>query len=319
MRILICDDTFPSMIDILRKLLPQDHVRVCRQTEVPREAPWAEVLIPAMARITAGIIRTCPNLRLIQQFGVGLEGVELSAAAELGIPVANVPGVEAPVHAESTAEGGVFLMMACARRYKLCQKVLTEGYWGRPQGEALIGRIALIIGLGAVGKALASRLVPLGMKVMALDIDPQPDVVQRLGLERLADPSRLEDLLPRADFVVSTVTLTPQTRGMLNASVFERMKPTSFVINISRGPVVNEEDLLKALDHGSIAGAGLDVLIQEPPDPTHPLVRHEKVVITPHTAGVTEQSFTALARAVADNIERLRRGESLRNLAPYPS
>lgn len=319
MRILICDDTFPAMIDILRGLLQQDHVRVCRQQEVSREAPWAEVLIPAMARITGEIIRACPDLRLIQQFGVGLEGVEMGAAADRGIPVANVPGREAPVHAECTAEGGVFLMMACARRYKLCQKVLAEGRWGRPQGEALIGRTALIIGLGAVGKALAARLVPLGMQVMALDVDPQPDAAKSLGLALLADPGRLEELLPRADFVISTVTLTPRTRGMLNASVFERMKPTAFVINISRGPVVNEGDLLRALDAGSIAGAGLDVLIQEPPDPTYSLVRHERVVITPHTAGVTEQSFGALGRAVAENIERLRRGEALRNLASYAS
>jgi phosphoglycerate dehydrogenase-like enzyme len=129
----------------------------------------------------------------------------------------------------------------------------------------------------------------------------------------LAHPSRLNELLPRADFVISTVTLTPQTRGMLNVSVFERMKPTAFVINISRGSIVNEEDLIKALDNGLIAGAGLDVLVQEPPGPFHALVRHEKVVITPHTAGVTDQSFTALGRAVADNVERLRRGEAVRN------
>ena len=313
MRILICDDMFPSMIDAIRTLLPEDDVQVCRQTEVARQAPWAEVLIPAMARITADIIRSCPDLRLIQQFGVGLEGIDLGAAADRSIAVANVPGGEAPVHAECTAEGGLFLMLACARRYNLCRRILTEGRWGRPQGEALIGRTALIIGLGSVGKALAARLVPLRMKVIALDVDPQPGVAQKLGLELVAHPNRLKELLPRADFVISTVTLALQTRGMLNVSVFERMKPTAFVINISRGPIVNEEDLIKALDKGLIAGAGLDVLVQEPPGPFHPLVRHEKVVITPHTAGVTDQSFTALGRAVADNVERLRRGQAVRN------
>jgi phosphoglycerate dehydrogenase-like enzyme len=315
MRILICDDTFPSMIDTIRTLLPHDQVRVCRQTEVPREAPWAEVLIPAMARITGDIIRSCTDLRLIQQFGVGLEGVDLAAARERGLVVANVPGGEAPVHAECTAEGGVFLMMACARRYNLCRKTLREGGWGRPQGEALIGRSALIIGLGAVGKALAARLVPMKMNVLALDVNPQPGVPERLGLELLAHPNRLNELLPLADFVISTVTLTAETRGMLNIAVFERMKPTAFVINISRGPIVNEDDLILALDRGLIAGAGLDVLNEEPPGPYHPLVRHEKVVLTPHTAGVTDQSFTALGRAVAENVERLRRGEAVRNAA----
>jgi D-3-phosphoglycerate dehydrogenase/(S)-sulfolactate dehydrogenase len=122
-------------------------------------------------------------------------------------------------------------------------------------------------------------------------------------------------MLPEADFVISTVTLTPETRGLLNLTVFERMKSTAFVINISRGPIVNEDDLLTALDRGLIAGAGLDVMSQEPPGPDHPLVNHERVVVTPHTAGVTEQSFTALGRAVADNVARLKRGEPLENVA----
>jgi phosphoglycerate dehydrogenase-like enzyme len=305
---------FPSMIDTIRRLLPEDEVRVCNQSEVARVAPWAEVLIPAMARISDEIIGSCPGLKLIQQFGVGLEGVNRSAAAERGIPVANVPGSEVPVHAECTAEGGVFLMMACARRFNQCRSVLAEGKWGRPQGQALIGKTALIIGLGAVGKALATRLVALGMKVMALEAAPQPDEARRLGLELIEGPGQMYDLLPGADFLVSTVTLTPQTHGLLNASVFGRMKPEAFVINISRGPVVNEEDLLSALNKGTIAGAGLDVLIKEPPGSSHPLVGHEKVVITPHTAGVTEQSFSELGRAVAENIGRLKRGEKLHNL-----
>ena len=315
MKILICADMFPVMIETVTRLLPEDEVRVCLQKEVPSQAPWAEVLIPAMTRLTPEIIQSAPNLKLIQQFGVGLEGVDLEAAAARGIPVANVPGDQAPVHAECTAEGGVFLMMACARQYKSCQQTLARGEWGRPSGEALIDRTALIIGLGAVGQALAARLVPLGMRVVASDILARSEAAEKLGLDRLEDPSKLSELLPEADFVISTVTLTPETQGLFNRAVFERMKPTAFVVNISRGPIVNEEDLLAALNQGLIAGAGLDVLNQEPPAADHPLVNHEKVVVTPHTAGITRQSFDALGRAVADNIERLKKGEPLRNLA----
>jgi phosphoglycerate dehydrogenase-like enzyme len=285
------------------------------QKEVPSQAPWAEVLIPAMTRLTPEVIQSAPDLKLIQQFGVGLEGVDLEAAAARGIPVANVPGDQAPVHAECTAEGGVFLMMACARQYKSCQQTLARGEWGRPSGEALINRTALIIGMGAVGQALASRLVPLGMRVLATDIQSRSDTAEKLGLERVEKPSKLYDMLPEADFVISTVTLTPETQGLLNGKVFERMKPTAFVVNISRGPIVNEADLLAALNEDQIAGAALDVLNQEPPATDHPLVNHEKVVVTPHTAGITRQSFDALGRAVADNIERLKRGEPLHNLA----
>jgi D-3-phosphoglycerate dehydrogenase len=229
--------------------------------------------------------------------------------------VANVPGDQAPVHAECTAEGGVFLMMACARQYKSCQQTLARGEWGRPSGEALINRTALIIGLGAVGQALAARLVPLGMRVMATDVIARSETAEKLGLHRLENSSKLNDMLPAADFVISTVTLTLETQGLFNRTVFERMKPTAFVVNISRGPIVNEEDLLAALNDGQIAGAGLDVLNQEPPAKDHPLVNHAKVVVTPHTAGITKQSFDALGRAVADNVERLKKGEPLQNLA----
>ena len=115
------------------------------------------------------------------------------------------------------------------------------------------------------------------------------------------------------------LAMTPPSTGMIfpvmTETVFEQMKPTAYVINISRGPIVNEADLLVALNEGQIAGAGLDVLNQEPPDPNHPLVNHEKVVVTPHTAGITRQSFDALGQAVADNVERLKKGDALLNLA----
>jgi D-3-phosphoglycerate dehydrogenase len=155
----------------------------------------------------------------------------------------------------------------------------------------------------------------MGMRVMATDTMARSDVAEKLGIDRVEDPSKLYDMLPETDFVISTVTLTPDTRGLFNRTVFECMKPTAFVINISRGPIVNEDDLLAALNEGLIAGAGLDVLNQEPPAADHPLVNHEKVVVTPHTAGSTIQSFDALGRAVADNVERLKKGEPLQNLA----
>ncbi|MBW1782041.1 MAG: 2-hydroxyacid dehydrogenase [Deltaproteobacteria bacterium] len=314
MRILICDDIFPAMIEILTRLLPDDDIRSCRQKQLSIEAGWAEVLIPSMTRVTSDIITAAPDLKLIQQFGVGIEGIDIPSAAKRGIPVANVPGSQAPVHAECTAEGGVFLMMACSRLFKPSQQGVARGEWGRPKGQALIDRNALIIGLGAVGKALARRLVALRMKVTGIEISPPQGLAAELGLTRVAGPESLDALLPEADFLVSTVSLTPQTKGMINQSVFARMKPTAYFINISRGPIVNEEDLADAVSQGIIAGAGLDVLSSEPPDPEHPLLSHERIVITPHTAGVTEQSFTALGRAVAENIVRLKQGKALQNI-----
>lgn len=206
-------------------------------------------------------------------------------------------------------------MMACARQMKRTQQGVSRGAWGRPTGEALIDRTALIIGLGAVGSALARRLHAMGMRILATDLHRPENPSDTWGLSEVATPDRLDALIPRADFVISTATLTPDTRGRLNRSVFQRMKSTAYLINISRGPIVNEEDLLDALNRGEIAGAGLDVLNREPPSLDHPFLHHDRIVITPHTAGVTQQSFGALGRAVADNIIRLKEGRLLKNVA----
>lgn len=315
MRILICDNMFPAMIEMVTRQLPDDDVRVCNQKDLADHIGWAEVIVPAMARISQELIAAAPDLKLIQQFGVGLEGVDLAAAKERGVPVANVPGDQAPIHAESTAEGGVFLMMACARLFKATQQAIANGEWGRPRGDALMNRTALIIGLGAVGQALAKRLVPMGMTVWATEAADRSETARRLGLEKLARPEEMMDLLPEVDFLISAVTLTEQTKGLLNRAVFERMKPSAYLINISRGPIVNEADLAASLEKGLIAGAGLDVLAVEPPPPDHPLINNPRVVITPHTAGVTEQSFGALGQGVAANVERLKQGLELNNRA----
>ena len=162
-------------------------------------------------------------------------------------------------------------------------------------------------------KSPGPRLVSLGMEVMGIDIAPTDGLAEELGLTLLAKPGRLFSLLPKSDFVISAVTLTPETHGIADVSVFDRMKPTAYFVNISRGPIVNEDDLLSAVNEGKIAGAGLDVLSIEPPTPEHPLINHDRIIITPHTAGVTEQSFSALGHAVADNIARLKEGKRLMN------
>jgi len=313
MRILIGDTVFPFLKDLLVGLLPEDEIRRCAKERLQSEAPWAEVLIPTMARVSPEIFEAASSLRFIQQHGVGLEGVDIAAATASGIPVCNVPGHQEPANAKSTAEGAAFLMMACARRLNSARQSLSQGSWGSPLGRALFDQTALIVGLGQVGQALARILVCLGMKVMATKGQPRPELVRELGLQRLTGPDGLREMLPAADFLVSTVVVTDRTRGMFNRSVFELMKPSAYFVNASRGGVVDEADLAAALDEGLLAGAGLDVLAVEPPPADHPLLNREEVVVTPHIAGVTEQCQTAVARAMADNINRFRRGEPVKN------
>jgi phosphoglycerate dehydrogenase-like enzyme len=314
MRILIGSLNFPSIEPTLRALLPADEIMPCPVESLAAEGRKAQVLIPTMALIGRDII-IGSSLKLIQQWGVGLEGVDLAAAAEAGIAVCNVPAALTPGNALSTAEQALFLMMAAARRFNLCRDHLTKGPWGAPQGQALFGKEALIVGLGAVGRALAERLNGLAMRVSAVKAHPDPALVSELGLIALGGPDDLPAMLGRADFVVSCLTATPQTIGLFGAAAFEAMKPRAIFVNVSRGKVMNEADLLAALESGRLSGAGLDVFASEPVEPDNPLIQHPAVVAMPHTGGVTEQSFAEIGRQVAANIERLRAGQPLLNQA----
>jgi phosphoglycerate dehydrogenase-like enzyme len=295
-------------------LLPDDDITPCPEERLAIEARSAQVLIPTMALIGPEIIAGS-SLQLIQQWGVGLEGVDLEAAAAQGIAVCNVPAYETPGNALSTAEQALFLMMAVARRFNFARSHLTKGTWGAPQGRALWGQEALIVGLGAVGKALAARLSGLSMRVSAVKAHPDPALARELGLAALGGPDELVAMLGRADFVVSCLTATPQTLGLFNAAAFQAMKPGAIFVNVGRGKVVDEADLLAALESGHLGGAGLDVFAKEPVEPDNPLLKHPAVVAMPHTGGVTEQSFAEIGGQVAANIERLRAGQSLKHQA----
>jgi phosphoglycerate dehydrogenase-like enzyme len=222
--------------------------------------------------------------------------------------VCNVPSNLTP-NADSTAEHAVFLMMGVARRIHECFKAFQQGMWGAPLGESLSGSRALIVGLGNVGKALARKLTALGMNVEAIRRTADLSAEGEVGIARAGGLSDLLDMAATADFVISTVVLTDQTRGLFNRALFHSMKPTAFVVNVSRGPVVNERDLLQALQEGTIAGAGLDVYVEEPLSPDHPFLKTEKVLATPHVAGVTQQNYEGIGRVMAENILLFKEGK----------
>ncbi|MDR3603299.1 MAG: 2-hydroxyacid dehydrogenase [Syntrophaceae bacterium] len=300
MKILFCGTTFASSVEHLKKLLPQHEVVNCPNENLISAARDAHVLIPLMAKVDRSVMEAGP-VKLIQQWGVGLEGVDINAATELRVRVCNVPGDETP-NADSTAEHAVFLMMGLSRRIHECFSSLRNGVCGSPVGKALFSKTALIVGLGRVGKALARKLIALGMQVDAIKRTPAPLIESEIGVRRVGNPSDLLDMAQRVDFVISAMTLTNETRNLFDRSLFERMKTSAFVINVSRGPVVNEADLIVALNNGVIAGAGLDVFTTEPVDPNHPLLRMGNVFATPHIAGVTEQNHVAIGALVKENI-----------------
>jgi phosphoglycerate dehydrogenase-like enzyme len=310
MRIVLCGRTFPAAREALAPLVPDDEALTVDRADLPEALRTADVLIPLMARLDAAVI-AATSARLIQQWGAGLDGVDIAAATARGIRVCNVPSDATP-NCESTAEHALLLMLGVARRLRSCARVFREGAWGIPRGEALFGGAALIVGFGRIGKALARRLLAMGMRVDAIRRVPEPGEAERHGLGELGTPADLIRLAAKADFVVCTVAADRGGRSLINADVLRAMKPTTAVVNVGRGAIINEADLIAALTAGTIASAGLDVFQEEPLPPDHPFHTMDNVFLTPHIGGVTRQSYEGIAAVVADNVRRLRTGGELR-------
>jgi len=288
--------------------LPHEVVFSCAGEDVVRLGMAADVLIPLMHKLEPELIGGT-TAKLIHQWGVGLEGVDIAAATARGIMVCNVPG-DATANAESTAEHALFLMLAVARRIHECFSAFHQGLWGTPLGQMLGGGTALIVGLGRVGKALARKLVALGMNVQAVRRTADIETEAVIGLVCAGNMSQLYEMASSADFVISTIALSDETRGLFNQELFCVMKHSAFVINVSRGPVIDEVALVEALQTGKIAGAGLDVYAHEPLYPNSTLLTLPNVVATPHIAGVTEQNYDGIVRILADNILRVKNGKA---------
>ncbi len=304
MHILLCGLTFPPSRDSLAPLLPDDEVVAVDERDLPSAVRRADVLIPMMTRLDAARIAST-SARLIQQWGAGLEGVDTDAATAKDIYVCNVPSDVTP-NAESTAEHALLLILGCARRLRECARAFDEGVWGAPLGDALFGRRALIVGFGRVGKALARRLLAMGMQVDAIRRNPEPGEAGAHGVDVVGTPADLLRLAAAADVVACTATATEESRGLLDARVFRAMKPEAIVVNVGRGAVIDEDDLAAALRERRIAGAGLDVFAREPAPRSHPLLGMEQVLATPHVGGVTRQSYEGIARVIARNVRAVK-------------
>jgi len=291
---------------MLRKHLPEDTIRSCPADHVRATVAKVDVIIPAMYRVDAEVISRT-SAKIIHQFGVGLEGVDVPAATRRGIYVANVPGHEGAGNAASVAEHAIFLMLALARKFPRAVENVRQRVFGSPLGLALTGKTVAVLGVGSIGAELARRLRGLQTRTLGIKQYPSESLQQELRLDFLGGPQDLEKVVVEADFVVSALPVTPVTRGLISKTVLRRMKKSAFLINVGRGPVIDHEALVEALSSGSIAGAGLDVFWDEPTDPHDPLFQ-QNVIATPHIAGVTDLSYDDIARGLAANVNRLRAG-----------
>jgi phosphoglycerate dehydrogenase-like enzyme len=307
LRILFCGEGFTESRRRLAPLVPGHEITTCPAGRTADCLAGVDVIVPYVSTIDAKIIHA-GTFGLVQQFGVGLDGVDVDAATDAGVWVARVPS-RGTGNAESAAEHALLLMLALSRRLPQAQAALAAGIVGDPAGIALWGKTACIVGLGDIGSALAGRLRACGMRLIAVRRRPQQSGVAALGVERVYGPDGLHEALGQADYVVLCVNYDAASHHLIDRRAFAAMKPGAFVVNVARGGLVDPDALLEALESRKVAGAGLDVFWTEPPDPAHRIFTHN-VIATPHVAGVTDASYDGIARAVATNLLRYANGEA---------
>jgi phosphoglycerate dehydrogenase-like enzyme len=310
-RVVVAGTGFVAIRAHLAAVAPRTPLAMVERAAILDGGVEAQVLIPAMSRIDGPLMDRVAGLRLIQQWGVGLEGVDVAAASARGIAVARVAS-EGTGNAESVAEWCVMAAIALGRQLAVVQAGLRAGAaWGGPAGRALLGRRAGIVGMGGIGQALAARLAPFGMSVRGVGRRADPALAARLGLDWIGGPERLDELLSGSDHLFLCLPLTAETRRIIDAAALARLPHGACLINPSRGGLIDHGALLEALDQGRLSGAALDVFDHEPLDPASPLLTRPQILATPHIAGITDASYGGIALRVADNLQRLADGRPL--------
>ena len=272
----------------------------------------ADAIIAGGRMLSDSILSRLDKCKVIANGGVGVDRVDLDAATAHGIVVTNVPDV----FVEEVAVHAMMLLLACAKKTIPLDRAVREGRWGEGRKymkpmPRVIGDTLGIVPFGNIPRLVAKKAKGFDMKVIAWDPFVSDEVFKQHGVERVTD---LKELFRRADFVSSHLPLTKDTRGLINYEHFSVMKPTAYFINTGRGPTHNEADLIRALQEGKIAGAGLDVMEQEPTDPNNPLHKMDNVVLTPHSASVSDWANVERRRRVGQEIAAVLQGRMPRNV-----
>lgn len=305
--IVVLDPIPPATAERMRALLPPGllltHATQRDEAHLKTIIADADYAISGQIPVPASVLRAATRLRLLHKWGVGTDNFDLDAARALGITVARTTGSNAIPVAEFT----IGLMIACMRHLAEAHARLAQGEWvginaARPSLQ-LSGKTIGIVGYGAIGQALARLLQGFGCTILTHRRNPAPDT--------FTTNVPLETLLAQSDVVSLHCPLTPQTAGLIDRAALERMKPTAILVNVARGGVVVEADLLQALQSRTILGAAMDVFETEPLPANSPLIGIPGLLLTPHIAALAADTFEPTIRQMFANIARIARGEPI--------
>ncbi len=292
-------------VDIRPGLSPEEFVRA-----IP---PYQGLIIRSGTRVTKEAIAAATSLRVVGRAGIGVDNIDVEAATRRGIVVMNTPGG----NNVTTAEHALSLLLALARNIPQANASLKAGRWEREKfiGSEVANKVLGVIGLGNIGAIVAERALGLKMRVVAYDPFVASEAAAKLRVELVS----LDELYAQADFITVHTPLTKETRSLIGAAAFAKMKKGVRIINCARGGIVDEEALLHALTGGKVAGAALDVFVQEPLPPTHPLLKLDQVICTPHLGAATDEAQINVAVAIADQVASFLTRGVIQNAVNFPA
>ncbi len=308
-RVLVTDYAWPTL-DIERKVLGAIGAELIvpktgNEDELVALAPQADAILVNWNGCTARVIANAPKCQIITRYGVGVDNIAIDAATERGIIVCNVPDY----CMDEVSNEAMAMLLAGARRLMLYDRAIRNKTWGVKVGmpfPRVQGLTLGIIGFGRIGKTVAPKAQAFGLRVLVYD----PYIDQTEITSRGCTPASFDDLLRQSDFVTLHTPLTPETQGMINERALRLMKKDAWLINTARGPVVDVAALYKVMKEGHLAGAGLDVLPQEPPDWNDPIFTLPNIIFTPHSAFYSEGSLAELLTKASTRVAEALSGKT---------
>ncbi|HVS87080.1 MAG TPA: C-terminal binding protein [Candidatus Acidoferrum sp.] len=311
LRVGVSDSVFPNLDparDVLSKIGAE--LRVAQEPTaeaILRVAADADALLVTYAKITAEMIRQMKRCRIISRFGIGVDNVDIAAATNAGIVVTKVPDY----CVDEVSDHAMALLLSLVRKIPYANSLVHAGRWEMPAVVPIhrLRRSVLgLVGFGRIPQLVAPKAQAFGIKVVAFDPYIPQDVMTRAGVEKV----EFAELVKMSDYISIHSPLLPETHHLFNADVFRKMKPTAYLVNTARGPIVDETALAHALDARQLAGAALDVLSQEPPTGS-PLFGRNNVILTPHTSFYSVESLVELQIKAAEEVVRVMTKQAPRN------
>ena len=306
--VVVTDSPFPSL-DPAKKALEDANAEVIQapsssEEDIIKSAEYADAILVTYAKLNENILRSLKNCKAIGRFGIGVDNIDLKVAGELGISVNYVPDY----CLDEVSDQAMAMIISMARKIPQSNKLVQSGRWEMPAVVPMYrlrGKTVGLIGFGNIPRLMTPKAQAFGFNVIAADPYAPKELFEKFNVESVT----MDELYERSDFISVHAPLLPETKGLVNKEAFKKMKKTAIIVNTARGPLIDEKDLIEALDNKEIGGAGLDVVETEPLPEDSALLGRDNVILAPHTAFYSVEALEELQRKAASDVARVLNGE----------